>query len=287
LDKELVKVLDSLNKGIAKLNKNERGILVDNGLGIKLNELEIKRSKEDIASYATDIAKKMGVTEENAINITGMEYSDFIKTLISNYNNAELAKVKADKKAEKYGIEKELQNSLRLFSNTTATEYQKLTNIFSELMVSGGNISEFKNLIPEMLGNLAGETRETVETLILNTTWMDRNSIDSTIEAFKNLGVAIEDNLIREIYEATNAAADFSLDKLNQELSSLDSLAKMVEEKMKESNRSYTQEEKDELIKKGFGEGEFVRVDIDEYVFMGETNELLGEINDKMSIIMD
>jgi hypothetical protein len=83
---------------------------------------------------------------------------------------------------------------------------------------------------------------------------------------------------------AARAVKKLDFEKLENELSNLSSLKKSIEDK--DGAKTFTKEEKNALLASGFGEGQFVRTDVDEYTFMGETNELLSAIETYTSKIL-
>jgi hypothetical protein len=73
---------------------------------------------------------------------------------------------------------------------------------------------------------------------------------------------------------------------MEEKLSNLQSLIDKVTEKADEGSKSFTKEERDALVAGGFGEDMFVRIGIDEYTFMGDTESLLASIENYVSAIL-
>jgi transcriptional regulator with XRE-family HTH domain len=168
----------------------------------------------------------------------------------------------------------------------TASQTQSLANALSQVAANGGNVEMLMSKFPRLLQGLSGEELANAVNMLASTNWNKQEDIDSTIAALERFGVIISEDFTREIYAAANTVMSLNLDKLESELDNLQELLDMIEIKNSEDSKVYTQDEKEKLVAAGFAEGSFIRTGIDEYIFTGETDTLLSDINNKVGQIL-
>ena len=251
----------------------------EDGLGITRATLNTIDKNADVAAgeiYDALEAEFGAKTEEMFGTRT-----DFIAEQTSKWEQAEQAyKYATDKITSTFSSEiVDVFDGLINEFDLTAGEAKALSNALYDVGMNGGDVSAFLGQVGTMLTGLTGENRDRALALINSTDWTDKDSVEATIEGLKDLGVVIDDVLTEEILKATKATREFSMDRINDELKKTSEAAKLVEDKIESGEVTYTQEEAESLISLGADSSKFVRTDTDEFVYIGETNELLGVIS--------
>lgn len=169
----------------------------------------------------------------------------------------------------------------------SAEQLESFVNIMSDIAIRGGDVELFSGYLSEIINSANPDDVEEIVGLLSSTDWSSEEQIESTMSAIEDLGYTFDDNLIPQILAATKAAAEFSLEKIEEELSSLNSAIELVEDKAESGEAAYTKEEYDQLVAAGANESDFIRTGIDEFIYTGEdTNALLTELNGLTSQIL-
>ena len=298
VNKELVKqsqntvaLLDKISdQGRDKEKRNLlSGLMTDKGLGLGMTQLEQMKdvkTKDDMEKWL----KKQGyaLTDEEAKSMGFESAEAFIQTMYSNLQNAVTAEENAFNDANTLGIGDALKEKLQQLSKElinlgsetglTAGQVKSLAGTLSKVAAIGGDVDGLLSMFPELMKGLDTTEAAMAQEILANTDWTDQLSIDSTVEALRELGVSIDHNMVQSIYNVTKAVKSLDLTTLENKLKSLEELAKSVQDKVSDGSKIFTKEERNALVNAGFGEGLFVQVGVDEFVFMGETNQLLSDI---------
>lgn len=175
-------------------------------------------------------------------------------------------------------------------STLTAGQTEAFADSLTDIAVRGGNIGDFSNTINDLLTSVKSQDSDALEevTNLLSTTdWKNTDNIENTIDAIKDLGIEVDDNLTEKLIIASSAIQSLDLSKLEEDLTSLGETIETVEDKINSGSRTYNKEETDALKSLGISEEDFVRTGIDEYTYVGETtNSLLDSLNGKVSDIL-
>ena len=261
------------------------GLMTNRGLGLTKTQLD-ELQGQDMKTY---LASTLGLdTDEEADEAGWGNLANMVQAMEQNLKDANLAFTQAYSQAASFGIEEIVRGSISNLKGVelTASQTQSLANALSQVAANGGDVEMLMSKFPRLLQGLSGEELTSAVNMLASTNWNKQEDIDSTIAALEHFGVVISEDFTREIYAAANAVMSLNLDKLESELDNLQDLLDMVETKNLEDSKVYTQDEKEKLIAAGFAEASFIRTGIDEYVFTGETNTLLSDINNKVGQIL-
>jgi hypothetical protein len=102
---------------------------------------------------------------------------------------------------------------------------------------------ELPSLISDIISKTTGANRDEVMNLIAAESWADKNSIDSTISALRDLGVTIDNEFVKSIYEATGAVRKFDAAKIERRLSALAEIDDILDEKIEDGSSTFSKEE--------------------------------------------
>jgi hypothetical protein len=170
----------------------------------------------------------------------------------------------------------------------SAEQMEGFADTMKDITIRGGDVELFSASLKGIIDSANPDDIEEIVGLLSSTDWSSEEQIESTMSAIEDLGYTFDNNLIPQILEATKAAAEFSLEKIEEELSSLNSAIEVVEDKAESGETAYTKEEYDQLVAAGANESDFIRTGIDEFIYTGEdTNTLLTELNGLASQILD
>ena len=145
------------------------------------------------------------------------------------------------------------------------TAVQSGTKAASDL---GGLISE--QLKNENYGDIFAQALEMINV-------KDIDSVRKLSEYMEELGYTGNidfDEIEEEIIKATNASKNFNLDNVKEQLKSTQDLVKDIKDR-EETDRIYSEEDYKKLVASGVDSKKFVMTSIDEYTYIGETNEQL------------
>lgn len=235
---------------------------------------------------AEDIAKKMGFVDENGNPI--ME--DFAQYLADNSAKTEEAFARAKARLTANNIDVSSIEESGISSGALAG----LSDHIYQALLSGGPqaAQEISTKIGGIMKNLSPEQAEKFTGALNAIDWTDQESIRGFSDIVKELGVetgmseaelaAFEEEMIT----LGGATKEFSLDKVKEELKSLQDLADDIEGR--DGDFTFSTEDKDLLIKSaGISEDQFVLNGIDEWVYIGGTLEgLLSTIDSNTAAIL-
>lgn len=235
---------------------------------------------------AEDIAKKMGFVDENGNPI--ME--DFAQYLADNSAKTEEAFARAKARLTATNIDVSSIEESGISSSALAG----LSDHIYQALLSGGPqaAQEISTKLGGIMENLSPEQAEKFAGALNAIDWTDQESIRGFSDIVKELGIetgmseaelaAFEEEMI----DLNGATKEFSLDKVKEELKSLQDLADDIEGR--DGDFTFSTEDKDLLIKTaGVSEDQFVLNGIDEWVYIGGTLEgLLSTIDSNTAAIL-
>jgi hypothetical protein len=240
-----------------------------------------------------NIDKYLGTIDEDlTLENLDMTADQFKQNLLNAQETIENAFDESDKlgtKSYQFGaIIKNLVTDLdESVDGLSAEQMESFANTMADITIRGGDVGLFSASLKDIIDSVDADDVEEIVGLLSSTDWSSEEQIESTMSAIENLGYTFEDNLIPQILLATKAAAEFSLEKIEEELSSLNSAIELVEDKAENGEAAYTKEEYDQLVAAGADEADFIRTGIDEFIYTGEdTNALLTELNGLTSQIL-
>ena len=281
---KMVKELEKVTASKSKEEKKRIAALFSNE-GLDLTQADIKA----IGQFSTieDYLTNIGIDEAVAGQM-GTTMEEMTKELQENFNNASEALYDAYYSPSTFGMGKELKTQIedvsKAFEDLGATtdltieQTKNLSMALAQIEIGGGNSTATVDLFDKLVAGLKGEDLNTAMALLAQTNWTSQQSINATIDSLRMLGATIDQKLVREVVEATNAVADLNLSELKAELSATKELRDSIAEKTNEGIKTFTQEEVDKLLPYGFTDKDFVMTNPDEYTFMGDTNDILLKI---------
>lgn len=281
----------SLTQGDIDLASSFNILQTENGENLNWAEMDTDQqaqATQAINAYLESIGTSLEELGVEAKNIYGNIYQG-TETMAHAFDNANKF-IKGDI------IEQEvnnINNALELMgasATLTAGQTKAFADSLADIAVRGGNIGDFSNTINDLLTSVKSQDTEALEevtNLLSATDWKNTDNIENTIDAIKDLGIEVNDNLTEKLIIASSAIQSLDLSKLEEDLTSLGESIETVEDKINSGSRTYNKEETDALKSLGISEEDFVRTGIDEYTYVGETtNSLLDSLNGKASDIL-
>lgn len=193
-------------------------------------------------------------------------------------------------------IEQEVNNindaleSMGVNATLTAGQTEAFADSLANIMIRGGNIEDFSNNINKLLTSVKSQDSDALEevtSILSSTNWSNADDIDSTISAIEELGIELDNTLVSSLYNASAAVRAFNMDKIEEELDSLNESITTVKDKIESDSATFSQEEVNALVELGVNDENFYRAGIDEYVYIGgTTNDLLSQLNGKVDSIL-
>jgi TP901 family phage tail tape measure protein len=193
-------------------------------------------------------------------------------------------------------IEQEVNNinnaleSMGASATLTAGQTKAFADSLADIMIRGGNIENFSDNINKLLTSVKSQDNDALEevtSILSSTDWSNADDIDSTISAIEELGIELDNTLVSSLYNASAAVRAFNMDKIEEELDSLNESITTVEDKIESDSATFSQEEFNALIELGIDDEDFYRTGIDEYTYIGgTTNSLLSQLNGKVDSIL-
>lgn len=243
--------------------------------------------EDDINTYLGTIDKDLSL---ETLEMTADQFKQNILNAQETIENAFNESDKLGTKSYQFGATiRNLVNDLdESADGLSAEQMEAFANTMADITIRGGDVELFSTALKGIIDSANPDDIEEIVGLLSSTDWSSQEQIESTMSAIEDLGYTFEDNLIPQILEATKAAAEFSLEKIEEELFSLNSAIELVEDKAESGEAAYTKEEYDQLVAAGADESDFIRTGIDEFIYTGEdTNVLLTELNGLASQILD
>lgn len=168
----------------------------------------------------------------------------------------------------------------------TAKQAVNWASKLEDVKNQGGEEERLLSFIPQLTAGLRGEDLDQAMNYLNTSSWKTTSDIDNTINALKELGVSINRDLTRELYQATEAIYSFNAAELQEKLKSLGSLSDMVKEKITNDSSIFTSEEMQKLINAGITNREnFKRVDYDSFIILQPIENLLQKIEENTSFL--
>lgn len=253
------------------------------GQGLTLADIraikEAKDSLEGIYKNSKDLQEMYG------------SYDNFIKKIENDMAIAESSFQKATKYLYNLGLEA-LPQSIAAGAKNALVD-----NLEIVMRESGkGGVKAVYEIINPILQELADKNTEKAQSFasaLAAITWTSEESIEGLSDVVKELGLEgdIGADKIKELEQAIDefagATNGLDLDKLNTKPETLGDTINKVVGNINDNTTTYTKEERDNLIDKGFaGYDDFVKTLEGEYVYLNSQVELLQKIYEETSRIL-
>ena len=282
--------VEDIGKITSKKDKNEikneiNKEFANNGL-VDIGDDEDKQKKA--RDFITDNLKIDSNTLAN-LEANGISLDSILQNILNGINSFDqnLKNLEGfDKNSQKSVLN--LKNSITkaLGENLTAEQENQISSLFSKVVDQGGNISEVSKIFEDMIPKLksADDVEKFVQELN-NVDFSSETKIRTFSDNLKDFGITLDEKVKNQLVSATNAARDFSMQKVVDELRNQE-LGETVQEHIKNSSKTFTKDEytkiKEDLEKKGLTNllNSFIQRGTS-FVFTGNLEELnsgvLGE----------
>lgn len=187
------------------------------------------------------------------------------------------------------GFEKYQEDIEKVAGSVDQVETYK--NLIPELRKSGVSDTGIKQLFgtlqSEVLNKTTKENKEEVQSLLGAIDFTSRDSIRNGISQIKALGIAVGDDLVNSLIDATNAVKTFSETKLSEKLEGLEDTKAAFEKIASGESKTITQKQYEAAEKAGYEFGEdWIKTGTKEWTYVGnETNSLLTNIDSLVAVI--
>lgn len=323
LDDDAIKTLIATNKYRKEYEENTSE-LIELSRENKLNGLEGRAiagvntfTREDLAGkdinkifdkYIKDGIVNIGNNEDDVKEIltsqfgfdsatlnqlleAGASLDNIIQNLVNSQNSLEIADKNIDKLEAKE--RKALDDVIRRLESQAGDlsngNLEKITSIFSDISNQGGDIEAFSEQLNNIISSL--KSPEEIEKFLDSLTGVDFSSetkIRDFITGLDDLGISLNDTVQEELIDATNAARDFDMSNVADQLNSINfDLTTDLQDRIKESNKVFTDKDYEdyegelksypELLEK------FIQVG-NERIYTGSLDELLEALNKNDSL---
>ena len=227
----------------------------------------------------------------NQLLEAGASLDNIIQNLVNSQNSLEIADKNIDKLEAKE--RKALDDVIRRLESQAGDlsngNLEKITSIFSDISNQGGDIEAFSEQLNNIISSL--KSPEEIEKFLDSLTGVDFSSetkIRDFITGLDDLGISLNDTVQEELIDATNAARDFDMSNVADQLNSINfDLTTDLQDRIKESNKVFTDkvyEDYEEALK-SYPEllEKFIQVG-NERIYTGSLDELLEALNKNDSL---
>lgn len=282
LDEESIKTLIATYKYQQEYNNNTRKLLnlsrgsnVDNTIrraisgdnALITSDLKTKNGKAiqdifvdfikdgilNVKDEDTDKVKKLFIDnfniDENTINSLadlGISLEDIIQHFINSekslqdFNNI-IANFSDDELTSFNKVKEAIENISR--TDLSTEQLKQLSLTFEEVKKQGGNIGTFSAQISKIISQLKNpEDIQSFLDTLKNVDFSSETKIREFINNLSDFGVTIGEDVKSQIVDATNAAKDFDLSKIVEQLRNFE-LTEEVQSRREDNNRKFTKEE--------------------------------------------
>ena len=240
-----------------------------------LNEDLIKRDEngkitqwsQELADLYTEVGHLYSSPEE------------FYRIISEAYSQAQLTREQSEAKMGSMGL---TSNAFNQANIDTGTLDNIVNEIYKVFLTSGKQTAtELNNTLGAIMTDLEPDQAQIFADALSLIDWSNIDSVEELSKILNELGfdsdaagVDIE-ALEKQIIEAAKATKIFNLDKIKEEIGTIEDLVKDLEDR-EDTERTFTKEERDLMI--GVDQsltGQFVATGIDEFVYVGNSIETL------------
>lgn len=183
----------------------------------------------------------------NQLLEAGASLDNIVQNLVNSQNSLEIVDKNIDKLENKErkaldDVIKRLESQAGDLSNGNL---EKITTIFSDISNQGGDIEAFSEQLNNIISSL--KSPEEIEKFLDSLTGVDFSSetkIRDFITGLDDLGISLNDTVQEELIDATNAARDFDMSNVADQLKSINfDLTTDLQDRIKENNKVFTDKE--------------------------------------------
>lgn len=165
-------------------------------------------------------------------------------------------------------------------------------NLYNVLVTQGKEAAnKLYGEINKITSSMDDETAQNFVAALNGIDWSSQSSIESFKNQLKEFGVSLPeeevDSFIDNMKDTTKAIDELTFEQLQEKLLGLKEVIDNVISKIEDDINKFNQEEIDSLISTGIVDREdFYATGIDEYVYLGDTENLLVAINNNVAEIL-
>ena len=252
--KDIQEIISKNSTNTSKIKDGINKEFAENGI-INIGDNEDKKIKA--RKFITD---NLNIDQKTLANLeaNGVSLDSILQNLlnsINSFNQNSESLENFDVKSQKSITN--LKNSITkaLGEDLTAEQESQISSLFSKVADQGGDISEISKIFEDMIPKLknADDVEKFVQELN-NVDFSSETKIRTFSDNLKDFGITLSEKVKNQLVSATNAAKDFSMQKVVDELRNQE-LGETIQEHIKNSSKTFTKDEytkiKEDLEKKG------------------------------------
>lgn len=145
---------------------------------------------------------------------------------------------------------------------------------------------ELSGLFTGIMDSVSSENQEVAMNLISTEKWIDKDSIDATIDQLRTLGATIDNDFVEAIYNATGAVRKFNAASFAERMNKITEIKDTVQSKIDDGSKTFTLDERDALIKQGVANAEdFIALNWNEFAYTDTMVGLLALIEEHTGVM--
>ena len=264
VQQEMESYMNEVNNFILTNNENMALIGALSTEGQQLTKDQITELQQSLGDNATidDIIEKYNI--ENTEN--GKKIA---QSILDGYEKAaegfeiaekELSSIYTGESINGYTGEQLLKKNITQLNDEdialTSGQLKGLSENLSAVAKSGGDAIKTSEIINDIYEK-SGDQLPEVLNILSATDFTDKTSIDNTIQSLKEMGIEIEDNLVEQIYDATEAIRQFDLTQIKDQIKSILELREDILDR-DPTDIKFSEEEYNQLINAGLKPEDFL-----------------------------
>lgn len=256
--------------------------------------------------WLKNIFTGVGLTAENLDQLSAIEDFNSVlpqafKDLYNIYEHGDEELKLIIEQARNTAI-KQHSKADEIFSNFGLTDV--LTNFTSEARIGLANhlqqvaielgstaTTEFGNLLLTITQGLTDDTQKEFISILNGIDWTQDDAVDKLKEQLQQVGIRIDntdgqfDNFISRFTELNKALQTITVDKFKTQVENLRTTFESIQDKIDNDKSTFTREEMEKVIAQGADSSQFVQLRNDEFVYLGNLEDLLKQIYNKIPTV--
>ena len=257
---------------------------------IKDGIVNIGNNENDVKEILTSQFSFDSATLDQLLE-AGASLDNIVQNLVNSQNSLEIVNKNIDKleNNERKALDDVIRRLESQAGDLSNGNLEKITSIFSDISNQGGDIEAFSEQLNNIISSL--KSPEEIEKFLDSLTGVDFSSetkIRDFITGLDDLGISLNDTVQEELIDATNAARDFDMSNVADQLNSINfDLTTDLQDRIKESNKVFTDKDYEDYEEalKSYPEllEKFIQVG-NERIYTGSLDELLEALNKNDSL---
>jgi hypothetical protein len=125
---------------------------------------------------------------------------------------------------------------------------EALAQSMAKVAVNGGDTAELFGQLSTIFAGLSGSDLEEAVSILSNVDWTSKDDIDRAIDSLRGFGIAVENDVVKELYKAAKAMRAFNAATIEAKLEKLAEVDDILSEKAEDGSSTYTAEEMKKLV---------------------------------------